>query len=329
MKVVILNEKDIRSCATLDLDSLQAVTDGFSKLANKEATLPPIMRIDVQENHGEIDVKTAYIHGFDYFAIKVASGFYDNHIHGLPFGSGMMVVMSAKTGFLRAVLLDNGYLTDLRTGLAGAIAAKNLARENINTVGVIGAGTQGRYQIKALKLVRDFKRLMVYSKIPEEVDVYVDEMTRELGIEVIKFDHPDAVVKESDLVVTATPAREPYLRAEWLHPGLHITCMGSDTEDKQEIYEDVFDRVDVIACDSKPQCFRLGELHHALEAGVINENTEIIELGELTSGKKIGRHHDSQISICDLTGVGVQDTAIALLAYQSAVGKGFGIEVGD
>jgi len=328
MKVLILNETEIRSCAKLDLDSLEAVADGFSKLAKGEATLPPIMCIDISENNGEVDVKSAYIHGFEHFAIKIASGFYDNHLHELPFGSGMMVVLSAKTGFPRAILLDNGYLTDLRTGLAGAIAAKYLARENLNTVGVIGAGTQGHYQIRSLRLVRNFERLLIYSIIQDEVDSYIMEMTRELGIKVEKCDHPETVVRESDFVVTATPARKPYLKAEWLHPGMHITCMGSDTEDKQEVYEDVFNRTDIIVCDSKSQCFRLGELHHALEAGVISKEDEIIELGELTSGKKVGREKDNQISICDLTGVGVQDTAIALLAYRRAKEKGFGIEAG-
>jgi ectoine utilization protein EutC len=329
MKVTIFNETEIRTCAKLDLDSLEAVTAGFSKLAKGEATLPPIMRIDIPENHGEVDVKTAYIHGLENFAIKIASGFYDNQSQGLPFGCGMMVVFSAKTGFPKAILLDNGYLTDLRTGLAGAIAAKYIANENINTVGIIGAGTQGRYQIKALKLVRNFTRLLVYSIIPEEIDIYVTEMTRDLGVEVIKYDNPEPVVRQSDLVVTATPAHKPYLRAEWLHPGMHITCIGADTEDKQEIYEDVFSHVDIIVCDSKIQCFRLGELHHALLAGAISNESEIIELGELTSGMKTGRQNKNDISICDLTGVGVQDTAIALLAYERAIRKGFGVEGGN
>jgi len=327
VKVTILTEAEIRDCVSMDQGAVEAIAQGFTRLAEGQTTMPPVMRIDVAENHGEVDVKTAYIHGLDHFAIKVASGFLDNPLLGLPYGSGMMIVMSARTGFLEAILLDNGYLTDLRTGIAGAIAARHLARQRIETAGVIGSGMQARYQVRGLRLVRDFRRLMVYGIIPDQVRRYAEEMRQELGVEVVIAGHPEEVVRQSDFVVTTTPSREPYLKAEWLHPGLHITCMGSDAEHKQELYADVFGHADRLVCDRKSQCFRLGELHHALEAGVVSEQSEIFELGELTSGRVPGRQRDDEITICDLTGVGVQDTAIALLAYERALGKGLGISI--
>jgi len=327
VKVTILIEAEIRDCVSMDQDAVEAVAQGFTCLAEGQATMPPVMRIDVAENHGEVDVKTAYVHGLDHFAIKVASGFLDNPLLDLPYGSGMMIVMSARTGFLEAILLDNGYLTDLRTGIAGAIAARHLARQRIETAGVIGSGMQARYQVRGLRLVRDFRRLMVYGIVPDQVQRYAEEMRQELGVEVAIAGHPEQVVRQSDFVVTTTPSREPYLKAEWLHPGLHITCMGSDAEHKQELYADVFGHADRLVCDRKSQCFRLGELHHALEAGVISEQSQIAELGELTSGRISGRQRDDEITICDLTGVGVQDTAIALLAYERALGKGLGIGI--
>ena len=327
MKVTILTEAEIRDCVSMNQDAVEAVAQGFTCLAEGQATMPPVMRIDVAANHGEVDVKTAYIHGLDHFAIKVASGFLDNPLLGLPYGSGMMIVMSARTGFLEAILLDNGYLTDLRTGIAGAIAARHLARQRVETAGVIGSGMQARYQIRGLRLVRDFRRLMVYGIVPDQVQRYAEEMRQELGVEVAIAGHPEQVVRQSDFVVTTTPSREPYLKADWLHPGLHITCMGSDAEHKQELYADVFGHADRLVCDRKSQCFRLGELHHALEAGVISEQSQIAELGELTSGRVPGRQRDDEITICDLTGVGVQDTAIALLAYERALGKGLGISI--
>jgi ornithine cyclodeaminase len=327
VKITILNEHDLRSCVEMDEDSIAAVAEGFSLLAEGKATVPPILRIDVPENNGEVDVKTAYVHGLDSFAIKIAAGFFDNRSLGLPTGSGMMVVVSAKTGFPQAILLDNGYLTDARTGIAGAIAAQYLCRENIETAGVIGAGIQARYQIRALRLVREFNRLVVYSIIPEEVDAYAEEMSKELGVEVVKAGDYEEVVRQSDVVVTTTPSREPFLRAEWVHPGLHITCMGSDSEHKQELYADVVGRADRVVCDRKSQCFRLGELHHALEANVISEQDEIIELGEIIAGRKTGRQRDDEFTLCDLTGVGVQDTAIALLAYRRALDQGFGMNL--
>lgn len=324
MKVTILKESEIRGCVALDQEAVTAVAEGFVCLTEGKASLPPIIRVDVLENRGEVDIKTAFLHGRDFFAIKIASGFFDNPSIGLPYGSGMMVIINAKTGFLEALLLDNGYLTDLRTGLAGAIAAKYLAPSRVKTAGVIGSGVQARLQIHGLKLMRDFERLLVYGILPDQVDRYVDEMRRALGIEVEKCASPEAVVLQSDVVVTATPSRQPYLRAEWLHPGLHITCMGADGEHKQELHADVIGRADRLVCDSKAQCFRLGELHHALKSGVIKEDDEISELGDLISGRKPGRQTDTEVTICDLTGVGVQDTAIALLTYERARAKGLG-----
>lgn len=325
--ILVLNESDIRSCVSMDEAALEEVAKGFTALAKGHVTLPPILRIDVEENHGEVDVKTAYIQGLDSFAIKIAAGFFENQKLGLPTGSGMMVLINAQTGNPLAILLDNGYLTDVRTGIAGAIAAKHLAPREVKIVGVIGSGMQARYQIRALKLVRDFSLLMVYGIVDDEIDKYIDEISRKLNIEVIRADSVESVVRESSLVVTTTPSKEPYLRAEWLHTGLHITCMGSDSEDKQELFPDVFAKADRIACDRKSQVFRLGELHHALEAGVVSEDGGIIELGELTSGANPGRQSKQQITVCDLTGVGVQDTQIARLAYQRAVEQGLGIEI--
>lgn len=327
MEVTILTEGEIRQCVEMDHEAIGVVEDGFTRLANGQATIPPIMRVDIPENRGEVDVKSAYIRGRDSFAIKIASGFFENYRLGLPSGSGMMVLVSSKTGVPEAVLLDNGYLTNVRTGAAGAVAAKYLARERIDTAGVIGSGTQARYQMVALKLVRNFQRLMIYGIVPDEVEQYVSEMAPVLGVEIVKAKDAETVVRGSDIVITTTPSREAYLKAEWLHPGLHITAMGSDAEEKQELYADVLRHVDLIVCDLKSQCFRLGELHHGLEGGTISPDEEIIELGELTSGQKPGRISTEQITTCDLTGVGVQDTAIALLAYRKAADKELGIQI--
>ncbi len=324
--IVVLNEKEIRQCVSLTEEALVEVSIGFTALAKGEVILPPILRIDIPEYHGEVDVKTAYIHRLDSFAIKIAAGFFNNRELGIPTGSGMMVLICAETGNPMAILLDNGYLTDVRTGIAGALAAKYLALKEIRVAGVIGSGMQARFQIRALRLVRDFSKLMIYGIVPEEVDAYVKEISAELDIEVIKAKDPETLVRQSDIVVTTTPSKEPYLRAEWLHPGLHITCMGSDSEDKQELYPDVFSRADRIVCDRKSQVFRLGELHHAKDAGLISED-QVLELGELTSGMKSGRESEAEITVCDLTGVGIQDTQIARLAYQKATEHHFGLPV--
>lgn len=327
MKVQIVTEQELRQCVGLDREVIRAIEEAFSALARGEATVPPILALPIPEHEGEVDVKTAHIRGWERFAVKIASGFFNNYRLGLPTGSGLMVVFSARTGMPEAVLLDNAYLTDVRTGAAGAVAADHLARRQVETVGVIGSGTQARYQILALKQVRDFRRVLVYSRNPERVERYVREMAPRLGAEVIAASSAEEVVRESEIVVTTTPSHTPYLRPEWLHPGLHITAMGSDTEEKQELYPEVLARADRLVCDSRAQCARLGELHHALEAGVLPPDAPVLELGEITSGKQPGRTSEEQITVCDLTGVGVQDTAIAALAVRRAAEQGLGLTI--
>ncbi len=325
MKITILTEPEIRECVALDAETVAAIADSFTALADGRA-VTPIMSIPVDEHNGEMHVKSAVIEGYDSFAVKIASGFYDNPKIGLPSGSGIMQLFSARTGFPEAILLDNGYLTDVRTAAAGTIAADHFARKDLETVGVIGAGAQGRYQIQALKLVRDFKRVLVYSRGKEWRDRYAKEMSAELGIECVAVDSAEPVVRESNFVVTATPSTEPIIRAEWVHPGLHITAMGADNGHKQELYADVLGRADRLICDLREQVLRLGEHKFALEAGVISKDTPIDELGEITAGRKPGRASDEEITVCDLTGVGTQDTAIAVLAYQKAQAKGLGFQ---
>ncbi len=282
------------------------------------------MAIEVPERRGEVDVKSACLHGLDSFAVKIASGFFDNALRGLSTGSGLMVLISATTGFPLAILLDNGYLTDVRTGHAGAVAAKHLARERLETAGVIGTGRQARFQIEALRLVRDFRRLLVWGRNGAAADRYAAEMSARLGSPVERVANVEAVLRESDIVVTTTPSREPLVRAAWLHPGLHLTAMGSDFEGKQELEPEALARADLLVCDLRAQCARCGELRHALAAGLIPPDREIVELGDLTASRRQGRTSDDQITICDLTGVGVQDTAVARLAYARAVARGLG-----
>lgn len=324
----IVTEKDLRVCIKLDHDAVKAVEQGFAYLSQGKATVPPILMLPVPEQQGEVDVKTAYMPDIDKLAVKIASGFFNNNKKGLPSASGMMILLNSRTGFPEAILLDNGYLTQVRTGAAGSIAAKHLAPSTVTHAGVIGTGTQGRFQMRGLKLERDFKTLHVFSLDPEDtVEAYRREMAEELKVEVIIEPTVQAVVEKSAVVVTTTPARKGFIRAEWLHPGLHITAMGSDTEEKQELMPEVFSRADVTACDLKSQCFSLGELRSALEAGILTRESPVIELGELVAGTKKGRTSDNQITLCDLTGVGVQDTAIALQALSRAEKQGLGTVV--
>ncbi|SET20115.1 ornithine cyclodeaminase [Salinibacillus kushneri] len=322
-------ESELRETVQLNQNVIQIIEDGFSSLITKKVEMPPIMRVDIPENNGEVDLKTAYIPGYNQFAIKMSSGFFNNPRLGLPSGSGMMILLSTETGFPQAILLDNGYLTDVRTAAAGAISAKYFAKEQMSEAGVIGTGNQARFQMEALKQVRDFKVLYVYGRNEEKANRFKQDMEEKLDAEVIICPTVEEVVRQSDTVVTTTPAETPLIQADWLHPGLHITAMGSDAEHKQEIDSTIFSNVDRIICDVKHQCLRLGELHHAKEDGAIADQTEVTEIGQVVTGHLTGRASDDEITICDLTGTGIQDTAIALFAYQELENHPVGIEIAN
>ena len=310
----VYDHDHLRRHLRIDRPALDAVAQAFTWLATGRAEMPPVMHIEVDGGRGDVDIKSAYIAGESRFAIKIASGFFGNTQQGLPTGSGLMVVLSAETGFCEAILLDKGYLTDLRTGLAGAVAAQHLAPKHLETVGVVGSGVQARFQIEALRLVRNFERLLVFARDPDRLATYRDDLAAILGptIEVEIASSLKDLVRASGCVVTTTPSREPLLRPEWLHPGLHITAMGSDLPGKQELAADVVRHADLVACDVKTQAIRLGELQHAP-----TEVERAVELGEMTCGRHPGRTDAEAITVCDLTGVGAQDTAIALFALET------------
>ncbi len=327
MKVNILTEKELRQAIRVDAEAVAAIEDGFSALAQNKAAMPPIMHIEVPEHQGDIDIKAAYVQGLDYLAVKVGAGFFNNHRIGLPNSPAMMVAVSTQTGCVEAVLLDNAYLTDVRTGAAGAVAAKYLAPGNIKTAGVVGAGAQGRYQIEGLRCVRTFDRLLVFDLDQKRLAAYVRDMQERLKIPVSAADSVQQLVERSQAVVTCTPTRTPYLEPSWIHAGLHLTCMGADLPEKGELIPEVLGRIDLLACDRRSQCLEMGELHHGLAAGIIARDADIVELGEMTSGKRRGRQNADQITLCDLTGTGVQDTAIANLALKKAKALGLGAEI--
>jgi ornithine cyclodeaminase len=255
------------------------------------------------------------------FAIKISPGFFDNPRLGLPSVNGLMLLFSATTGLVEAVLLDNGYLTNVRTAAAGAVAAKWLSRSDARIAGVIGAGVQARLQLEALTLVRDLERALVWARDPARAQAFAE--TAELGVEITVAPSIEDLVRHSDIVVTTTPATTPLIEADWLQPGQHVTAMGSDAEHKNELAPEVLVRARYV-CDRQSQCAVLGELHHAVEARVVPSDARFAELGQVIAGQAAGRISDREITVCDLTGTGAQDTAIATLAFQRARARGAG-----
>ncbi len=321
--VYIVTEAELRRSVALDLTAIDTVERAFAALATGDVVMPPILSMALPQVNGEVDVKTAWIPGFDGFAIKVSPGFFDNPARGLPSLNGLMILLSATTGLVEALFLDNGYLTDIRTAAAGAVAARHMAPATVTTASVLGTGVQARLQLQAAHLVRPFARALVWGRDPSKAEAAAADIAAALGIDARAEPDPARLVAESQLVVTTTPSRTPILKAAWLHPGLHITAMGSDQSEKNEIDPAALAAADTYVCDRVSQCEALGELRSALAAGAWTRGTPP-ELGAVVTGAVRARRSEADITICDLTGTGAQDTAIATLALAACRAAGAG-----
>lgn len=318
-EVAVLHEARIRRLAPLADDALDRIAEGFRKLAAGEVRQPPVLSLEVPEANGEMDVKTAYVPGWSTFCLKVSTGFFRNPERGLPSASGLMVVLSSETGRPQAILVDGGYLTDLRTALAGAVAARTLARREAAGAAIVGAGSQARWQLRALARVRPLERVSVWARRADAARAFAREASEELGIEVAAAPDLASALRDADVVVTTTPAREPLVTASMLRPGTHVTAMGSDAHGKRELHPDVLRRADRLVVDDVAQSRAIGELQGF---GGTDDGADPVPdpvlLGSVLAGDAPGREHGEQITVCDLTGTGVQDTVIARWALERA-----------
>src|SRR3989304_3077592 len=234
MGILLLNETEIRSLVTLS-EAISAMEEAFLAYSTKTATVPPVVSLEVPEYQGEVHIKAAHLQATSEYVIKVAAGFWANRARDLPISSGLMMVFSAVTGYPEALLLDNCYLTELRTAAAGAVAAKYMASRRVKQVAVIGAGSQGRFQLEALASVRTFEKVNIYDHHAQNISRYLSEMQPKMQCEIRGAATVEEALRGSQIIITATPSRKPLVIADRVEPGTHITAMGSDGPDKQEL----------------------------------------------------------------------------------------------
>ena len=324
--MLILNKKDIIKHVKLNEDLIPIIEDAFKSLSKGKTVMPPIMRIDIEKYHGESDIKAAYVEGLDSFAIKIASGFFDNPKLGLPSSNGLMVLLDSETGVIKSVLLDEGYLTDTRTAIAGAIAAKYLSNQDASNLGIIGAGIQARLQLKAILLVRKINKINLWARDKVKVDEFIDSL-KDLKIDINISESCKELASSSDIILTTTPSKKPLLEFDWIKKGTHITAMGSDAEQKNELHPAMIKLCDKYIPDNQPQTTILGELHHAIKENLISPVHKFDDLGSVIIDPSLGRKNKEDITICDLTGTGVQDTAIARYTYNICKENNLGIKI--
>lgn len=309
----------------LNLDQLKQLIDikqlindleqGYLLYSEGKVVVPPVGFLSFQDPPGDVHIKYGYIKQDDVYVIKIASGFYENPQLGISSSDGLLLVFSQKTGKLQSVLLDECYLTDVRTAVGGAVAAKLLAPSKISSIGIVGAGVQAKMQLEMLQHVIDCNKCIVWARDVNKAEKFVEDIQQETGfwngdLKIEATSDMDYLSNNCNLIVTTTPAKSPLIMAHQIRPGTHITAMGSDDKGKQELDAALLVKADILVADSKAQCIQYGELSHGVKVGLIKES-EIFEIGNLIKDKSLRRKNDEQITIVDQTGVAVQDIQIA------------------
>jgi ornithine cyclodeaminase len=300
----------------IDVDQL--ITDleeGYALYSEGKVEVPPVGFLNFKDPPGDVHIKYGFIKGDSVYVVKIASGFYDNPTLGISASDGLLLVFSQQTGKLESILLDECYLTDVRTAVGGAVAAKQLAPSQVSAIGIVGTGVQARMQLQMLQHVVDCRSCIIWGRDAEKAEAMVQEIgqtpqfwSRELSME--PTTDMDYLTGNCNLIVTTTPAREPLIMAGQVRPGTHITAMGSDDRGKQELDTALLEKADVLVADSRAQCIQYGEMSHGVKSGLIREN-DIAELGNVINNTSPGRLTDHQITIADQTGVAIQDIQIA------------------
>ena len=320
--MLFLDRQDVIALLPI-ADCIAAVEKAFASHANGELPAAP----GVLGSHvatGGFHVKTAALGSNPgYFAAKINANFPNNPgRHGLPAIQGMIGLFDTANGRPLA-LTDSIEITTLRTAAASAVAARHLARADASILAICGCGNQGRAHLCALQSVRKLRRVLAFDRDPALARQFASEMTAETGIEVLATEDLAAAVRASDICVTCTPARGPLVLVDHLRPGQFFAAVGADSEGKQELEPGVLLRGKVVA-DIIAQAATMGELQHAIAAGLMTEGDVYAELGQVVAGRRPGRTSDDQIFIFDSTGTALQDVAAVAMVYVRALQAGRG-----
>jgi alanine dehydrogenase len=313
---LILTRTDIAGLMGFS-DYIDAVKRAFSMLASGRITGAGVL--DLPATGGMFHVKGSGMPMEEdvYVAVKVNGNFPDNQKRfGLPTIQGAILLCDGIHGYPLA-LMDSTEITIQRTGAATAIAAGHLARTDSTKAMICGCGLQGRIQLLALKHVLPLTQVFAYDQDRERCEEFCVRVRKDSGIGVVALDNVEEGARQSDVIVTCTTSRQYFLTKGMVRPGTFIAAVGADSHDKQEIDPELLASAKVVA-DIMDQCMRIGDLHHAIAAGLMSRNDVHAELHEIVSGKKPGRVSREEITVFDSTGTAIQDVAAAAVAYRRA-----------
>ncbi|GAA3466195.1 ornithine cyclodeaminase family protein [Nonomuraea roseola] len=311
MTVPVLGLEELEAAARprVVLDTVRAALIAH---AEGRTTVPPPLHMEFPEAEGDCHVKAGWIAGGDDFTVKIASGFYRNSALGMPTNSGLVCVLSARTGQVRAVLDDRGWLTAWRTAAAGALITHAMSRPEAAMLGVFGTGEQARLQVRWLAMLRPLTKVLVCGR-SERKAAALCEWLGGHGLDAEPAGAEEAA--GADIVVTTTPATAPVLEADAVRPGAHVTGIGADMPHKNELPPALFRRAETIATDDHDQCLHHGDFGRAVRAGAVAQDCDIAA-GALLLRQM--QRSATAITVADLTGVGALDAALASALLRAA-----------
>lgn len=321
MKTLLLSATDVAKVINFK-NVIEAVEKGYIAFNRGLIQQPPIQSMEMDEYNAAMDVKTCYNGLNSLISVKMLAGSHDNYKVDLPPYMGTVSLLSGKDGTTQCIM-DAGLITGLRTGAAGALSCKYLARKDSEVVAVIGAGGQARNQIYALNELFDIKEIRVYNPKADEMPKYKEDVEREIGVKVTITESASEAMKGADIAISTTPAKEFLVEAKDVKPGMHIVAVGADIAGKNEWDPEIFRNARIFN-DSKSQCTVRGETRNALVKGVITEEDIAGEIGQVIEGQIPGRTSDDEITIFDTVGLALQDNVTAEMIFETAVKTGMG-----
>jgi alanine dehydrogenase len=323
MEVLWLAQEEVKSVMDMHSD-MQVVESAFRQHGLGKVQMPPKSYLYYTAYNGDLRTMPAYLEEEDITGVKIVNVHPGNPALGLPTVMALIVLISPQTGAPIAIM-DGTYLTDIRTGAAGGIAAKYLARKDSKVIGLVGAGNQARAQLEALSEVFELEMVKVTSRTKESCEKFIQEAAGITSCE-IRYEEKIEDVCDCDILVTTTPTRKPIVKAQWIKDGTHINAIGADAVGKEELDPELIIRSKIVV-DDMVQALHSGEVNVPLSKHYISENDIHAQLGEVMVGLKPGRTSEEEITIFDSTGLAIQDVASAHLVYERAVSKGLGRQV--
>ena len=318
---LVLTRRDVVSLLTIE-ECILAVERVFKMYGEGETLAPGVLGVHAQD--GGFHIKAGVLKlDRPYFAAKINANFPQNPKRvGLPTIQGVIVLHDADNGYPLA-LMDSIEITIQRTGAATAVAAKYLARSDSQTLTICGCGNQGRVSFRALRNLVSFKEVFAYDLDAAQAERFASEWSDETLTKVSAVSALEKAIRKSDVIVTCTPAKQFFVKQSWVRPGTFIAAVGADNEDKQELEPSLLFKSRTVV-DVLEQSATIGELHHAIDAGVMSRNDVHAELGEIVAGRRPGRSSKDEIIIFDSTGMALQDVIVAAAVYEKAVKSGLG-----